>query len=266
MSEELRPYGTDSTDPPAEPLTREEQYLSAIAGVTSSSDIPPKPLTRAEKYLNKIVENGGGGGGGGTTNYNELSNRPQVNNKTLEGNMSLSDLGAQAALDTNQMAAVNSGVTSTDVEQIATNKNNISTNEQLGYLHNYNLSPIVGGRRNDAGVIDKKECFLSAGTYYVSWRTSVTTTGTATMTFYDGNDTSVGQAIINNSTTITEVSVTLTDDCEAIELTNDSNVAINIYKVMIAEMANQSFVPYAPSNAELYSTIGDINSVLEEVL
>lgn len=127
MSEELRPYGTDSTDPPAEPLTREEQYLSAIAGVTSSSDIPPKPLTRAEKYLNKIVENGGGGGGGGTTNYNELSNRPQVNNKTLEGNMSLSDLGAQAALDTNQMAAVNSGVTSTDVEQIATNKNNISS-------------------------------------------------------------------------------------------------------------------------------------------
>ena len=62
MSEELRPYGTDSTDPPAEPLTREEQYLSAIAGVTSSSDIPPKPLTRVEKYLNKIVENGGGGG------------------------------------------------------------------------------------------------------------------------------------------------------------------------------------------------------------
>lgn len=125
MSEELRPYGTDSTDPPAEPLTREEQYLSAIAGVTSSSDIPPKPLTRVEKYLNKIVENGGGGGGGGTTNYNELSNRPQVEDKTLEGNMSLSDLGAQAALDTNQMAAVNSGVTSTDVEQIATNKNNI---------------------------------------------------------------------------------------------------------------------------------------------
>lgn len=127
MNEELRPYGTDSTDPPAEPLTREEQYLSAIAGVTSSSDIPPKPLTRAEKYLNKIVENGGGGGGGGTTNYNELSNRPQVENKTLEGNMSLSDLGAQAALDTDQMAAVNSGISSADVAQIGTNKNNISS-------------------------------------------------------------------------------------------------------------------------------------------
>lgn len=124
MNEELRPYGTDSTDPPAEPGTRVEQYLSAIAGVTSSSDIPPKPLTRVEKYLNRIVENGGGGGGGGTTNYNDLSNRPQVENKTLEGNMSLSDLGAQAALDTDQMAAVNSGITS---EKLGTVENDISS-------------------------------------------------------------------------------------------------------------------------------------------
>lgn len=87
---------SQSTDPPAEPLTREEQYLSAIAGVTSSEDIPEKPLTREEKYLNKIVENSGGGGGGGFTPTDE------------------------------QLAAMNSGITSEDVEQISTNKNNIS--------------------------------------------------------------------------------------------------------------------------------------------
>lgn len=86
---------SQSTDPPSEPLTREEQYLSAIAGVTSSEDIPEKPLTREEKYLNKIVENGGGGGGGGFT-------------------------PTDAQLD-----AMNSGITSEDVEQISTNKNNI---------------------------------------------------------------------------------------------------------------------------------------------
>ena len=34
-----------------------------------------------------------GGGGGGTTNYNELSNQPQINDVTLIGNKSLSDLG-----------------------------------------------------------------------------------------------------------------------------------------------------------------------------
>ena len=80
---------------PEEPLTREEQYLSAIAGVTASSDIPEKPLTRVEAYLNKIVENGGGGGGGGTTNYNALENKPQINGTTLSGNKTSSDLGLQ---------------------------------------------------------------------------------------------------------------------------------------------------------------------------
>ena len=44
---------------PEEPLTREEQYLSAIAGVTEATEIPDKPLTRVEAYLNKIVEDGG---------------------------------------------------------------------------------------------------------------------------------------------------------------------------------------------------------------
>lgn len=37
--------------------------------------------------------NGGGGGGGGTSNYNDLSNKPSINNVTLSGNKSASDLG-----------------------------------------------------------------------------------------------------------------------------------------------------------------------------
>lgn len=38
------------------------------------------------------------GGGGGTTNYNNLSNKPQINSVTLEGNKSLSDLSIQETL------------------------------------------------------------------------------------------------------------------------------------------------------------------------
>ena len=83
---------------PEEPLTREEEYLSAIAGVTASTEIPEKPLTRVEAYLDKIVENGGGGGGGFTP--------------------------TDAQLD-----AMNSGITSEDVEQISKNKNNISSEQ-----------------------------------------------------------------------------------------------------------------------------------------
>lgn len=68
----------------------------------------------------------GGGGGGGTTNYNELSNRPQINNKTLTGNKSGSDLGLQDKLTTAQQKAVDSGIDNTKVGQIDTNTANIS--------------------------------------------------------------------------------------------------------------------------------------------
>ena len=121
MSDNLQPYGTQDTAPPSEPLTREEQYLSAIAGVTAATDIPEKPLTRVEKYLNKIVENGGGGGGGGTSDYDQLSNRPQINNNTLTGNKTSSDLGLQDSLTETQLAAVNSGITEEKLQQVETN-------------------------------------------------------------------------------------------------------------------------------------------------
>lgn len=84
----------------------------------------------------------------GTTDYTDLTNKPQINGYTLTGNVLLSDIGAAAASDlddyatnaslvaglaskqdslsTAQMAAVNSGITAADVSQIATNKNNIS--------------------------------------------------------------------------------------------------------------------------------------------
>ena len=140
MSDNLQPYGTQDTAPPSEPLTREEQYLSAIAGVTSATDIPPVPLTRVEEYLNKIVENGGGGGGGGTSDYDQLSNRPQINNNTLTGNKTSSDLGLQDALTETQLAAVNSGITSSGLTQIETNISSLydhitfSANSKMYYL------------------------------------------------------------------------------------------------------------------------------------
>lgn len=72
------------------PITRDEKYLAKAAGV--DVDIPT-PITREEKYLNAIAE--GGGGGGFTPTETQLE-------------------------------AMNSGITSEDVEQITTNKNNIS--------------------------------------------------------------------------------------------------------------------------------------------
>ena len=103
---------------PEEPLTRKEQYLSAIAGVTASTDIPEKPLTREEAYLNKIVENGGGGGGGGTTNYNALENKPKINGTTLSGDKTSSDLGLQdtVAFEGTYNSSSNKAATMADIK------------------------------------------------------------------------------------------------------------------------------------------------------
>lgn len=77
---------------PERPITDDQRYLATIAG-EDGVELPPFPVTDDQRYLAKIVENGDGGGGGGTTNYNQLSNKPQINSVTLQGNKSSADLG-----------------------------------------------------------------------------------------------------------------------------------------------------------------------------
>ena len=77
--------------------------------------------------------------GGGTTDYNELTNKPTINNVELKGNKTSSDLGLQPTIDSThklspdnisftetQSNAINSGITAALTEQISTNQNNIS--------------------------------------------------------------------------------------------------------------------------------------------
>lgn len=47
----------------------------------------------SDEILLGIINSKSGGGGGGTSNYNDLSNQPQINGNTLIGNKSASDLG-----------------------------------------------------------------------------------------------------------------------------------------------------------------------------
>lgn len=49
---------------------------------------------------NNIISAVGGGGGGGTTNYNALSNKPQINDITLQDNKTSKELGLQDRLET----------------------------------------------------------------------------------------------------------------------------------------------------------------------
>lgn len=76
-----------------EPKSRKESYLAKAAGMDVT--IPEKPESRIEQYLDAIAESGGGGG---TSDYQDLTNKPQVNSVSLSGNKTSSDLGLQDTL------------------------------------------------------------------------------------------------------------------------------------------------------------------------
>lgn len=88
-------------------------------------------IINGENYYEYFPEEQPGGGGGGVTSYSSLTEKPEIDNHTLmSGNNTSSYLGLQTELSTTQLEAVNSGITSTDVTQIGTNKNDISTIQQ----------------------------------------------------------------------------------------------------------------------------------------
>lgn len=69
---------------PDKPLTRQEMYLSKIAG--ENTELPDKPLTREEMYLEAIAQ-----GGGGSSDFNDLENRPQLNGTAMTGNTNITN-------------------------------------------------------------------------------------------------------------------------------------------------------------------------------
>lgn len=61
-------------------------------------------------YLHKVAYGKGSGGGGGPTDYNELSNKPKINNTTLVGNKTTTDLniadGSTITINNNEQLEV----------------------------------------------------------------------------------------------------------------------------------------------------------------
>lgn len=51
-----------------------------------------KPLSKDEILPENWPESGGGGGGGGSDNYNDLSNKPSINDVQLAGNKTAEQL------------------------------------------------------------------------------------------------------------------------------------------------------------------------------
>ena len=73
-----------------------------VAVVANPSDSASETLTKLKVGSTVYTVPQGGGGGGGSSDYTDLTNKPQINGVTLSGNVSGSTLGLQATstLDT----------------------------------------------------------------------------------------------------------------------------------------------------------------------
>ena len=85
------------------PQSRAEEILIATINGTEYEALPQSRLEYLLLELKAVIE--AGGGGGGTTNYNLLTNLPQINGVTLKGDKSFDDLGMQS-LTNEQMNAL----------------------------------------------------------------------------------------------------------------------------------------------------------------
>ena len=71
------------------PESRAEDILVATIDGEEYTSLPQSRLEYLLLQLKETIEQGGGGG---TTDYNDLSNKPQINEVTLSGNKDASDL------------------------------------------------------------------------------------------------------------------------------------------------------------------------------
>lgn len=103
------------------------EILQATIDGTPYTEQPQSYIAQLLLELKAVIE--AGGGGGGTTNYNELSNKPQINSITLQGNETAADLGLQAALtfDSTPTADSTNPVTSGGVKTALDNKQDTLT-------------------------------------------------------------------------------------------------------------------------------------------
>lgn len=187
--------------------------------------------------------------------------------------------GKQATLTTAQLAAVNSGVTSADVEQITTNKNNISSLYKAGsanILKNTAQTQTLGGvtftmnadgsitangtKTNNDWLYLSTGNSLKAGTYVLS---SGGVIGDDKLVIITTGE-SLGTAIMSTNTATGVYERELTQDYSglyyAIRIANGTVCDNLLFKPMLCEKSvyetiNGEFQPYAMTNAEITAWI-----------
>lgn len=127
----------------------------------ADTDITNPMENQILKYNGSGWVNAFGGGGGGVTDYSELTSKPQINNVTLEGNKSLSDLGINIPVVDNTYSSTSYNAQSGNAVAMAVSTKLDASAEFIQSTsndfdvsgHNLELSSAVSGKLAD---IDNK--------------------------------------------------------------------------------------------------------------
>lgn len=180
--------------------------------------------------------------------------------------------GKQATLTTAQLAAVNSGITSTDVEQIETNKNNISLSEQMNGKKNYCKTNNVTFTGNNQVIYT--DAISGDAVLYIGNITSTDTDSSENLViFYNTNNVQVAQRLCRRGQVVVYDNIQLgTNVLDHIVLYSSDTYAhssgdtVTYTDIMICSKSSYTafptYQPYAMSNAELTAAIQALQAQL----
>lgn len=81
-------------------------YEQKLQSLKESVQMALNEVTPATTVIIKSGSGSGGGGSGGTTNYNDLTNKPQIEGVTLTGNKTYEDLNLERLTNSDIEAAL----------------------------------------------------------------------------------------------------------------------------------------------------------------
>ena len=133
-------------------------------------------------------------------------------------------------LSTAESDALASGIDSEKVEQIETNKNNISSIVDWLNSLNRNLSPVYGGiSKANKFIVNDTAITLPAGTYTISW-VSAAKTGSTVVSVFSGDSRIINQSVSN--ATNDSYQFTLSTACDKFNLYTSVDNTISNLKII----------------------------------
>ena len=179
----------------------------------------------------------------------------------------------QDALTAAQLDAVNSGITSTDVAQITTNKNNISTITPAlkecvdnGVKNLVNVPDITISASGGGYVTTNNNVVLPAGKYVII-ANATATSGELLTSFKDSGGNTIGSLQITMNGGQIKGTITLSAQSSYFNVFVNQPTTVTEYMIITEAMYNAGFTdyqPYAMSNAELTAAIQALQAQLNQ--